>query len=186
MRRMSAMNFPKETKMHKHLFAAATALGLAVALPAMAQTSAYDAPHPYAGGGIGINDESETAWRLLGGYRFHRNIAVELGYTDLGEVSIGGRPADAKIWELVGLGIFPINDLFSVYGKLGAYRGEAKGSGTTERNNDLTYGIGGQYDFNRNLGVRVEWQRYTDFGGGGFGAKGEQDVLSLNAIYKFR
>ena len=168
------------------LATAATAVALGAALPAMAQTTAYDVPHPYAGGGIGMNDESETAWRLFGGYRFHRNIAVEAGYMDLGDVSIGGQPADGKVWELVGLGIFPLNDMFSLYGKLGGYRGEAKGSGITERHNDLTYGLGGQMDFSRNLGVRLEWQRYTDFGGGGFGAKGDQDVLSLNAIYRFR
>ena len=67
-----------------------------------------------------------------------------------------------------------------------AYRGEAEGSGITERRNDLTYGVGGQFDFTRNLGVRLEWQRYTDFGGGGFGASGDQDIISVNAIYRFR
>ena len=172
---------------HKGLMAAAAAAtGIAFALPATAQTTQFDAPHPYVGGGLGTNDENELLWRLFGGYRLHRNIAVELGYTDLGDLTIGGRPADGEAWELVGLGIFPINEQFSVYGKLGAYRGEAKGGGITERQNDLTYGLGGQFDFNRNLGVRLEWQRYTDFGGGGFGASGDQDIISVNAIYKFR
>jgi OOP family OmpA-OmpF porin len=101
-------------------------------------------------------------------------------------MTIGSRPATGEAWELVGLGILPLNENFSVYGKLGGYRGEARGGGIKETRNDLTYGIGGQYDIGRNLGVRLEWQRYTDFGGGGFGAQGDQDILSLNAIYRFR
>jgi hypothetical protein len=36
------------------------------------------------------------------------------------------------------------------------------------------------------VGVRLEWQRYTDFGGGALGRVSDQDVLWLNAIYRFR
>jgi OOP family OmpA-OmpF porin len=86
----------------------------------------------------------------------------------------------------VALGIAPLNEQFSLYGKLGGYRGEARGGGLKETRNDLTYGLGAQYDVSRNLGVRLEWQRYTDFGGGGFGVPGDQDVISANAIYRFR
>jgi OOP family OmpA-OmpF porin len=168
--------------------AAAAAAATVFAAPAMGQMVAdlEDPRGPYVGAGIGSNDDSEALWRLFGGYRAHRNLAVEFGYIDLGDVTIGSRPATAEAWELVGLGILPLSENFSVYGKLGGYRGEARGGGIKETRNDLTYGIGGQYDVGRNLGVRLEWQRYTDFGGGGFGAQGDQDILSLNAIYRFR
>jgi opacity protein-like surface antigen len=52
---------------------------------------------------------------------------------------------------------------------------------------DLTYGVGGQYDFNRNLGLRLEWNRYSkvkapDSAGGG---DGDIDVLSVGALWRF-
>jgi OOP family OmpA-OmpF porin len=165
--------------------AAAIAAGTLAAAPAVAQMQA-DERGLYLGGGLGANDDEESMWRLFGGYRAHRNLAVELGYADLGDLNIAGRTASTKAWELVDLCILPLTAQISVYGKLGGYRGEAKGGGVTETRNDLTFGFGGQYDVTRNLGVRLEWQRYTDFGGGAFGGVNDQDVFSLNAIYRFR
>lgn len=177
------------TKHKRWMAAGAAAAGMALALPAFAQMRA-DLPQEdhglYLGGGLGANDDSESVWRLFGGYRVHRNLAVELGYIDLGDMTINGRPANAEAWELVALGIAPLSEQFSLYGKLGGYRGEARGGGIKETRNDLTFGFGGQYDVSRNLGVRLEWQRYTDFGGGGFGGVSDQDVISVNAIYRFR
>jgi OmpA-OmpF porin, OOP family len=169
--------------------AAAAAVGMVLTGPALAQMQSdlqSEQRGLYLGGGLGLNDDTETAWRLFGGYRAHRNLAVELGYIDLGETTIAGRPANTEAWELVGLGILPLNQQFSLYGKLGGYRGEARGGGITETRNDLTFGFGGQYDVSRNLGVRLEWQRYTDLGGGGFGGVQDQDVISPNAIYRSR
>lgn len=167
------------------LAATAALTGVALSAPAFAQMQA-DERVPYLGGGLAVNDDEESVWRLFGGYRAHRNFAVELGYIDLGDMTIAGTTANTSVWELVGLGIYPLNERFSVFGKLGAYRGTAKGAGITERRNDLTFGLGGQYDVGRNLGVRLEWQRYTDFGGGGFGGVTDQDVIGVSALYRFR
>ena len=163
-------------------------LALAAA-PALSQAQVDLQPAeraPYFGGSVGMNDDEETTWRLFGGYRAHRNLAVELGYADLGDMNVGGHGVNSEAWDLVAVGILPIVEGLSVIGKLGAYRGEARGSGMSERRTDLTWGLGAQYDMTRNLGVRLEWQRYTDFGRGAFGPGGDQDVLSLGAIYRFR
>lgn len=171
------------------LAATLLAAGATISAPALSQSSMQFEPAvrtPYIGGSIGINDDEESVWRVLGGYQVHRNLAVELGYTDLGDMTVGGRPAEANAWELVGVGLFPLNESFSLLGKLGAYRGEAEGGGLRETRTDLTYGLGAEYNMNRNLGLRLEWQRYTDFGGGAFGSRADQDILSLGAIYRFR
>lgn len=174
---------------HKRFIAAATAaLTAAFAAPALGQMRA-DLEHyraPYIGGGLGVNDDTESVWRVFAGYRANRNFAVELGYVDLGDITINGRPANTSAWELVGLGLMPLNETVSLYGKAGFYRGQAKGGGITERRTDLTFGFGGQYEVSRNVGVRLEWQRYTDFGGGGFGGVTDNDLISVNAIYRFR
>lgn len=169
--------------------AAAAAVGMALTGPALGQMQSEPLSGErglYLGGGLGLNDDTETSWRLFGGYRAHRNLAVELGYIDIGQATINGRPANTEAWELVALGLLPLNEQFSLYGKLGGYRGEARGGGINETRNDLTFGFGGQYDVNRNLGVRLEWQRFTDFGGGGFRGVDDIDVVSINAIYRFR
>lgn len=153
--------------------------------PAAAQMQAQDQRAPYVGGSLGIND-GESAWRLFGGYRAHRNAAIEFGYADLGEMNIGGNAVNSDAWELSALGILPFGERVSAYGRLGFYRGEARGGGITETNTDLTFGLGAQYDVNRNIGVRLEWQRYSDFGGGAFGAVSDEDVVWLNAVYRFR
>jgi OOP family OmpA-OmpF porin len=170
----------------KHVMvAAAAAAGIALAGPALGQAQ-FATPGFYAGGGVGSNDDSEWLLRLFGGYQLHRNIAVELGYTNIGDVTIASQPAKAEAWEVAALGIIPLSELFSIYTKLGAYRGEAKGDGRKEKHNDLLFGVGGQFDLAPNVGLRLEWQRYTDFGGGGFGGASDLDVVSLNALWRFR
>jgi OmpA-OmpF porin, OOP family len=142
----------------------------------------------YIGGTIGqaeykdaTGDDKDTAWRILGGYQFNRHFAAELGYHDLGEASA----FEGNAIEVVGIGAFPIVDKLSVYGKLGIYRGELEAPGAKETNSDLTYGVGLQYDFLKNVGVRGEWQRYSKMGGGNL-VETDVDVMSVGLIYRFQ
>jgi len=144
-------------------------------------------------------DKKDTAFRILGGYQINRNFAAELGYQDLGKVTLSAPGVSfnikANVWELVGIGAYPFANQFSGYGKLGAYHGESKasaavagfGSGSLkETNTDLTFGLGVQYDVSRELGVRGEWQRYKNIGGDNVGGKSDVDVLSIGALWRFR
>lgn len=167
--------------------AAIAVLGIATAtfgLQAAAQTAN---PGFYVGATVGQAklkdgcsgcDDKDTAWRFLGGYQLNPNFSAELGYTNLGEY--GG--AKAKAWELVGVGLFPINNQFGIYGKLGGHHSEVK-NGSSETGNGLTYGAGVQFDVSPNLGVRGEWQRYDKLAGM---SDLKSDVLSVGAIWRFR
>jgi OOP family OmpA-OmpF porin len=189
-------------KARKGLAALGLASAMAFAGPALAQDAGW-----YLGATLGQSkskdaceglpdcDDKDTAWRILGGYQFNKNFAVELGYTDAGEASAsaGGFSAsvEATIWELVAVGSWPFTPNFSVYGKLGMYRGETDFStnvpgisGESESNTDLTYGIGVRWDFTKNLGLRAEYQVYSDVGGGNIG-EGDVEVISIGAIWKF-
>ena len=143
-------------------------------------------------------DKKDTAFRILGGYQINRNFAAELGYQDLGKVTLSAPGVSfnikANVWELVGIGAYPFANQFSGYGKLGAYHGESKasaavagfGSGSLkETNTDLTFGLGVQYDVSRELGVRGEWQRYKNVGGDDTGGKHDIDVISIGLIWRF-
>ena len=69
-----------------------------------------------------------TGIRLAGGYHYNANLAVEVGYAIIGDsiintTIVGAGTAKETIkassLQLFAVGTFPINDAFSVFGKLG-------------------------------------------------------------------
>ena len=168
-----------------------------LALPAAAQMSMNAA---YIGGSLGQSnfkgdcagncDKKDTSFRLFGGYQFTPNIAAELGYTDLGKLKVGSGDIGATAWDLSGVFSWPIQQ-FGVFGRLGVARVEAKPGGSlsgfdSNTKTGLVWGLGGQYDFNRNLGIRAEWSRYKADAGGGLGGEGDVDNLSLGVLWRFK
>jgi len=138
-------------------------------------------------------DDTDTAFRIFGGYNFNKNFGVELGYADLGKstFSAGGLSGDAKAtaWDIMAVGTLPIHEKFDLYGKLGMYRAETKTSGALfvgekDNNTDVTYAIGGAYNFNQNLAVRLEWQQYKKVGSDS--DNGDVDVIGVGVVYKFK
>jgi len=145
----------------------------------------------YIGGNLGQSDvdrlsDGDTSFKILGGYQINKNFAAELGYTDFGKVESGGTTAKGNAWELVGVGTLPINDKFSVFGKLGFAMGEgdvstALGS-SSDDSTELTYGIGVKYNFTPVLGVTAEYQAYPDFANG----FSDVSVFSVGVVYRFK
>src|SRR4029453_12634116 len=115
--------------MHKRLgLTALAALALMAATAAQADTQ----PGFYAGAGIGSAkvgddisgvDDSDTGFKIFGGYTFTENWGVEVSYFDFGEASVSGGNVSASV-GVTGLsasavGRLPVSDMFAVYGKLG-------------------------------------------------------------------
>jgi len=131
----------------------------------------------YIGAEVGNTDvggaDDDIGFKLLGGYQFHRNVAAELGYGLLYDK--GG--VEVKALEAVALGMFPIANQFSIIGKLGFANVDFKVPAGSDDKTELTWGLGVQYDFSRNLGVRALWQRYeTD---------DAVDFLAVGVTWKF-
>jgi OmpA-OmpF porin, OOP family len=114
----------------------------------------------YIGAEVGNTDVSgaddDIGFKLLGGYRFHRNIAAEVGYGMLYDKS----DVEVTALELVAVGMFPINNQFSIIGKLGLANVEVDSRFGSEDKTELTWGLGAQFDLTPNLGLRGIWQRY--------------------------
>lgn len=170
------------TKLKKTAIAAAMAL--AAGLPSVSMAQAMADTGWYVGASIGQSDldiDKDTAWKFSLGYQMNRNLSVELGYTNLGEVSAGGVDVEATGWEVIGLYKFPVGNQFSIYGLAGIAMVEAEASflGVTvsDDSTELTFGVGAQYDFSRNMGLRAQWQRY--------GADEDIDVISIGVAIKF-
>lgn len=191
--------------MNRKALIAITALSAAAfAAPAMAQMRAPSLSSAYIGGSIGQSkfkgdcgpvdcDKNDTGFRLFGGYQFNRNIALELGYTDLGKLSVSvpgfSASVEANAWDLSGVFSWPVANQFAVFGRLGFARVESKAGGAfgsaSDTKNGLTWGLGAQFDVMRNLGLRAEFQRYkadsTSTGSGG-----DVDFLSIGALWRFQ
>jgi len=193
------------------VLAAAMLSAFVLALPSVSMAQARGDTGWYLGASVGQSkarhvdcagfdscDSKAAAFGILGGYQINRNFAAELGYHDFGRVTFSAPGVSGNIKasaaELVGLGAYPFANRFSVYGKLGAYRAEAKlsaslagsGSGSLkDRTTDLTFGFGARYDVTRETGVRAEWQRYKNVGGDDTGGKYDIDVISIGLIWRF-
>ncbi|HZF18882.1 MAG TPA: outer membrane beta-barrel protein [Burkholderiales bacterium] len=95
----------------------------------------------------------------------------------------------------------PITEAFSLSARAGWFAWTLKTSITANAGNGFTFGLGSQsdstsgnsfdlgvgarYDFGRNVGVRVEFQRFRDIGDDKTG-KSDVDLISASLIYRFR
>ena len=126
-------------------------------------------------------DNKDSAWKIFGGFQFSRYFAAELGYANLGEASASAGAVsatdEATAIELVALGMFPVVERFSIFGKLGFASVDVDTPLGGDTKTELTYGIGAQYDVTPMIGARVQWQRYdTDQ---------EIDLLSIGVVVRF-
>jgi OOP family OmpA-OmpF porin len=139
----------------------------------------------YVGGEVGsfdIDDESDTAFKILGGYQINRNFAVEAAYGFLFDKEVQGANFEVTAFEVVGVASFPIADKLSVYGKLGFAMWEVEASAfglsASDDGTDLTFGLGLQYDLTPKLALRGQWQRYDV-------SDEDADLFSVGLIYRF-
>jgi len=163
-------------------------IAIAILLSAFVATNAFAADTPfYAGIKLGSSNkkvpgtsESSSAWGVFGGYSVNPNFAVELGYTDLGSVA---STINFSAFEVSAVGIYPINDQFSVYGKLGLASTKEEALGLSETRSTATFGLGGHLNVNQTVAVRLGWDRHS-FGGNLF-TEGDSDLVSVAALFKF-
>ena len=127
------------------------------------------------------NDERDTGYKFFGGYQFNKNFSLESGYFDLGNfdftaTTLPAGTLNGKI-RLKGLnldvvGILPITEKFSAFGRAGLNYADARDSFTgtgavgvvnpnpSKRDMNYKFGLGLQYALTESLGIRAEAERY--------------------------
>lgn len=138
-------------------------------------------------------DDSDTGFGLAGGYQINDHFAVEFAYVDLGSV-VDYRAATTLADEdiqvdadfalqssasgpvLSVLGILPIGERFSVFGRAGLSLLNADGTARitvddasqrasqSSQKSDLVYGVGAELAFGQYYAIRLAWERYLDVG----------------------
>jgi len=138
-------------------------------------------------------DDTDTGFKLGGGYAFHRNFGVEVAYVDLGKAtaSAGGQTAEAKSSGLVvvAVGMLPLSNQFTLLGRLGLIDATVKlsGPGGSDKSTDLktTFGIGASYSFTPKFAGRVDIDRYSKLGDSNTTGESDVDMISIGVVYKF-
>ena len=138
-----------------------------------------------------VSSGTNTGGKLFGGYQFNRYFAVEAEHVRLGTFTQASTSTpccpltppstrtdtSAYSADLVyAAGIWPLTKDFGLLGQLGV--GAATG-GTA-----LGVKIGAKYDFNRNVGVRLDYQQFSLFGP--LDIDWHVDLLTANVVYYFR
>jgi OOP family OmpA-OmpF porin len=146
-------------------------------------------------------DHKGTAGKLLIGKQLSRNFAVEAAYYDLGKFSYnatttnGGslvRNNSVRGLSIDLLGILPMSERFSIYGRVGGNysrvydqfinnRGYNGGDDRAKRFNPKA-GVGVEFKFTEALALRGEVERYRLKDG--LEHRADVNVASLNLIYK--
>ncbi len=157
-----------------------------------------------AAGGITATssvDDNDIGWKFFGGYNFNQYFGVEVGYVDLGEAdaninitapvaATGNITAEGDGFLFAGVARYPIMNNMDVFGKVGGFVWNVDGTasvtsgGTTVAVNaeddgtSIMFGFGAEYEFNNNVGIRAEWERYDV-------SSDDVDLFSLGVEYDF-
>jgi len=129
-------------------------------------------------------DDSDTSWKLLGGYRFNRYVGVEASYVDWGKVTASINTgahvaANQHSYVLAAVGTIPLGDRFELFGKAGFLQTEQETISDRTVNRDeieFHYGLGARYAFTRNWALRGEWENTE---------KLKVEMLSIGVEYRF-
>lgn len=153
-------------------------------------------------------DETDIGFKVYGGYQFNRNFAIEGGYTDFGKatshtiVTSGGSgtgDAEWKAWsiDVSALGILPLSDQFSLFGRGGIslwnldFNFTAIGPGgigiASESKSGVSplLGIGATFNFTPQFALRAEFERHFSVGDSDTTGKSDLDLISLGLQFRF-
>ena len=165
---------------------------------AIGRTSVSDYCADTAGFVVTSCDNKDTSFKIFGGYRFTRNVAVEGAYVDLGKYHAAGSglafDINTKLTGVTvqGVGMVPFGNEFSLLGRIGAIVWDLKNSGTvggfggstSDSGVDIAMGVGAQYKFTPNFGIRADLDYYPNLGNNDTG-ESNVTAVSIGGVFLF-
>lgn len=166
-----------------------------------ASTAAADDQGFYIGANIGqsstdtvtLSTKTATGFSLIAGYQIIKYLAVEVEWTDFGSPTLGtnanyvppaGSSSRIDGYGVKAVGIYPINDMWSVFAKLGYAQTRWTGN-VSQNKNDLTYGIGGQFNWDKHWGVNLNYDLYKATGPATLNQTATVSMPSIGVQYRF-
>ena len=103
-------------------------------------------------------DDGSAGFSLYGGYNLNEVLAIDLGWTDLGDVTGDSKDAEVSALYLDIMGRFPLQTDLTLFGKVGlaSWDYEATQGAATDSDSDIDvyFGIGMDYDVSGSSAVR--------------------------------
>lgn len=148
---------------------------------------------------------NSNQWRLQLGYKLNPNFAVEAGYIDFGKAKYSASYTDGTAqgrvkaggFDVAALGILPLTDNISVFGKAGIAAARVKSSlsasAPASEASDSTsanvvgplVGLGASYKLSDAMDVRAEYDHASNLGKSGSTGKISSNMLSVGLAYHF-
>jgi opacity protein-like surface antigen len=166
----------------------------------------------------GSVDQNATPYQFTFGYKFMPYLAAEVAWIDMGSADyrgyvskVGGTGSgsvkgtwEASGWPVSALGIWPINETWSVFGRVGVFMGDVKFSGkgldssgnticvgsdcfkgsADDSSTEFFGGAGVDANFMENWAARFEWQAMPSLGNDDTGS-GNFNNFMFSILYKF-
>ncbi|MDH4151978.1 MAG: outer membrane beta-barrel protein [Betaproteobacteria bacterium] len=159
------------------------------------KTSIDAAPYAAIGAVVTKSDDSNSAFRIFGGYQLTNYLGIEASYVDLGAFGASGTigaagfsaTGDVNGVSLTGIGTLPLGQKVSLLGNAGVFFSKVKATASVgtipgsakDDDTDITAGIGLKYDLSKNVAARLDATYY------GLGDNGNAKLYSLGLQYKF-
>ncbi len=167
---------------------------------AIGRTSVSDYCSDTAGLIVTSCDNKDATFKIFGGLRFTRNVGVEVAYVDLGKYHVTGSDSglafdiNTKLTGVTvqGVGMVPFGNEFSLLGRIGAIVWDLKNSGTvggfggstSDSGVDIAMGVGAQYKFTPNFGIRADLDYYPNLGNNDTG-ESNVTAVSIGGVFLF-
>ncbi len=128
-------------------------------------------------------DDSDTGFKIFGGYLYNENWGVEVGYMDLGEFGFSGATTgpvvnysgniEVDTWYLAGVLNLPVADTIAINARAGFAFWDASASVTAgtggvsntvsgsadDDGTDAIIGVGVSFNVTDNMAIRVDYDR---------------------------
>lgn len=149
--------------------------------------------------------ETDTVYRIAGGYGFTNNFGAEVSYTDFGKATMAGTvgavtvsgSAGATAFQIVGTGALPLNDQFSLTAKVGLAAVSVKASATgalgpfvaaasaSATNNNAVWGVGAEYAFTPSVSARLNYEDLGTVGNAATTGTAKLTSTTVGVVFKF-
>jgi len=132
--------------------------------------------------------DASTGFGILGGYSFNENVAAEAAYYNLGDATLHGTGGvttalTGSVISVSAVGSLPLNKDFSLMAKLGYATSSISIPTASGNTADFIYGVGAQYNINKMVDVRLNYDMFKA-GGGDFVTIFNSALLSVGAVFK--
>jgi hypothetical protein len=172
----------------------------------------FPADFSTGGGAVESKRDYDVGFKGFLGYQINRNWAAELSFVSVGKFLYNYTNAnvtqefDYKVsgWGVSALPTIPLTSNFSLYGRLGAFFSQTRilaynvnfqvgqsGLGPVEDEMSLLSGVGMQYFFSGDTGLRIEYENFGQVGNActpsstSCSGRANVKMVSANIVFKF-